>query len=96
MASNYTLGWFSTGRGAGSRGILKAVMEAIRSGNLDAEIEFVFCNRERGETEATDTFLDMVEGYGIPLVNFSYKMYRSILDMPNPDPGAITPVAHRL
>ena len=86
MASAYKLGWFATGRGAGSRGILKAVQESIQTGKLDAEIEFVFCNRERGETEATDTFLDMVEGYGIPLVNFSYKMYRSILDMPNPDP----------
>jgi phosphoribosylglycinamide formyltransferase-1 len=91
MANSYKLGWFSTGRGAGSRGILKAVMEGIQAGELATEIEFVFCNRERGETEATDTFLDMVEGYGIPLVNFSYKMYRSILDMPNPDPSEPLP-----
>jgi phosphoribosylglycinamide formyltransferase-1 len=91
MSSSYKLGWFATGRGEGSRGILKAVQESIVSGELDAEIEFVFCNRERGETEATDIFLDMVEGYGIPLIKFSYKMYRAILGMPNPDPSEPLP-----
>jgi phosphoribosylglycinamide formyltransferase-1 len=91
MGSSYKLGWFATGRGEGSRGILKAVQETITAGELDAEIEFVFCNREREETEATDIFLDMVEGYGIPLINFSYKMYRAILDKPNPDPSEPLP-----
>ena len=82
----YRLGWFATGRGEGSRGILKAVQESILAGELDAEIEFVFCNREHGETDATDIFLEMVEGYRIRRVNFSYKMYKAILDVPNPDP----------
>ncbi len=86
MGNSYRLGWFATGRGEGSRGILKAVQESIIAGELDAEIEFIFCNREHGETEATDIFLKMVEDYGIPLVNFSYKMYKAILDMSNPDP----------
>jgi len=86
VGNSYRLGWFATGRGEGSRGILKAVQESIIAGELDAEIEFIFCNREHGETEATDIFLKMVEDYGIPLVNFSYKMYKAILDMSNPDP----------
>lgn len=73
----YQLGWFSTGRGKGSRGLLKAVQESIESGEIEAEIAFVFCSREYGETEATDIFLRMVEDYHIPLVTFSYRKYKA-------------------
>jgi len=73
----YQLGWFSTGRGKGSRGLLKAVHDSIESGETDAEIVFVFCSREHGATEQTDIFLRMVEDYGIPLVTFSYQKYKS-------------------
>ncbi len=52
----YQLGWFSTGRGDGSKGLLKAVQDGISLGELNANIEFVFCSRERGETEATDRY----------------------------------------
>jgi phosphoribosylglycinamide formyltransferase-1 len=91
MSSSYKLGWFATGRGEGSRGILQAVYKSITSGELDAEIEFVFCNRERGETEATDIFIDMVEGYGIPLVMYSYRDYREARGMSRPDPSEPLP-----
>jgi folate-dependent phosphoribosylglycinamide formyltransferase PurN len=85
MAKRYKIGWFSTGRGAGSKGLLKATQDAIKAGELDAEIEFVFCSRERGETEPTDQYLDMVKDYGIPLVSFSYQKYRKMRNMPSPD-----------
>ncbi|HJX12008.1 MAG TPA: formyltransferase family protein [Dehalococcoidales bacterium] len=86
MARRYKIGWFSTGRGEGSRGLLRTVQEAIKTGQLDVDIEFVYCSRDRGETDATDGYLDMVEGYGIPLVSFSYQMYKAVRGMPNPDP----------
>jgi len=73
----YQLGWFSTGRGKGSRGLLKAVHDSIGLGEIDAEFAFVFCSREYGETEQTDIFLKMVEDYHIPLVTFSYQKYRA-------------------
>ena len=73
----YHLGWFSTGRGKGSRGLLKAVHDSIKSGEIDAEFAFVFCSREYGETEPTDIFLRMVEDYRIPLVTFSYQKYKA-------------------
>ncbi len=77
MLSNlYQFGWFSTGRGKGSRGLLSAVQDSIKSGELDAEIAFVFCSREHGESEATDIFLKMVEDYHIPLVCFSYERFK--------------------
>jgi len=91
LNSRYKIGWFSTGRGEGSKALLRTVQENIIAGEIDASIEFVFCTRDRGETDATDAFLDMVEGYGIPLVSFSYQMYKAVRDMPNPDPSQPIP-----
>jgi folate-dependent phosphoribosylglycinamide formyltransferase PurN len=70
------LGWFTTARGPGSRGMFEAVWGAIARGELDAEFGVLFCNRERGEAEATDAFLDLVEAQGIPLVTRSSVRYR--------------------
>ncbi|MSQ26527.1 MAG: phosphoglycerate transporter [Dehalococcoidia bacterium] len=51
--------------------------EAIERGELDLRLRFVFCNRERGESEETDRFLDQVEGYGIPLSTLSFARFRA-------------------
>lgn len=71
-----TLGWYSTGRGATSRKLLAAAHEEIASGRLDARIAAVFCNREPGEDENTDAFLDQARGYGVPLVCLSSRDFR--------------------
>jgi phosphoribosylglycinamide formyltransferase 1 len=76
------IGWFSTGRGEGSKGLLRAAMEAIRKGDLKAEIAFVFCNRERGEAEPTDRYFDLVRSYDLPLVTLSYSRYRRERNLP--------------
>ncbi len=70
------IGWFATGRGEGSQKLLRAAVDAIDAGRLDARIQFVFSNRERGQFEATDTFFDQVESYGIPLVTLSDARFR--------------------
>jgi folate-dependent phosphoribosylglycinamide formyltransferase PurN len=70
------VGWFSTGRGEGSRKLLAAAVDANRRGDLDAEIAFVFCNRERGEHEATDTLLDLVASFDIPCLTLSSRRFR--------------------
>jgi folate-dependent phosphoribosylglycinamide formyltransferase PurN len=70
------LGWFSTGGGEGSRGFLNLIQGQIETGSLDARIEFVFCNRERGEAEGSDQFFDLVEGYRLPLITLSSRRYR--------------------
>ena len=70
------LGWFSTGRGAGSRGLLRFVQDAIAEGRLAAQIEFVFCNREPGEAAGSDAFLGLARSYGLPLVTLSSRRYR--------------------
>ncbi|MGB6836692.1 MAG: formyltransferase family protein [Dehalococcoidia bacterium] len=71
-----SIGWFSTGQDEAARHLLTAAMEAIQRGELDARIAFVFCNRERGEHELTDVFLDLVESYGIPLGTLSSRSFR--------------------
>ena len=70
------IGWFTTGRGPGSRGFFATVQDAIAGGGLDARIEFVFMNRERGEAEGSDSFIDLVEAKDIPLVTLSSQRYR--------------------
>ena len=70
------IGWFSTGRGAGSRGLLRFFNDAIAEGRLEASIEFVFSNREPGESEGSDTFFDLVRSYGLPLATLSSNRYR--------------------
>ena len=74
------LGRFSTGRGPGSRNLLKAVMDKKEQGELDIEISFVFCNWDNDEEdnpkrEQRQIFFDMVKGYGIPLVTLSWKRF---------------------
>ncbi|MDR0778449.1 MAG: phosphoribosylglycinamide formyltransferase [Methanomassiliicoccaceae archaeon] len=85
------LGWFSTGRGPGSRDLLRTVMEKKASGVLDVNIEFVFCNWDNKEEpnpkkEQRDMFFEMVRGYRIPLVTLSWKTFRP--DIWSSDPTA--------
>lgn len=70
------IGWFATGRGEGSQKLLRAAVDAIHEGRLEAEIAFVFSNREPGQFEATDTFFSQVNAYGIPLITLSDSRYR--------------------
>lgn len=70
------VGWFSTGRGEGSRGLLTFVQERILRGELPVRIQFVFSNREQGEHEGSDRFLELVRSYGLPLVTLSSRKFR--------------------
>ncbi len=70
------IAWFASARGTSSRLLLRAALEAIEGGRLDAEVVCVFCNRERGQSANTDAFLDDVEAAGIPLVASSSSAWR--------------------
>lgn len=69
------LGWYSTGRGKGSLGLLQFVQQRILTGSLDACIQFVFSNREPGEGDGSDRFFQQVREYGLPLVNLSSRQF---------------------
>jgi phosphoribosylglycinamide formyltransferase-1 len=79
----FRLGWFSTGRGGGSRGLLSVVADAIQRGELEAEIAFVFCNREPGEHSGSDEFMSLVNSYGVPLLTLSSQRFRKEQGAPN-------------
>jgi folate-dependent phosphoribosylglycinamide formyltransferase PurN len=77
------LGWFSTGRGEGSRGLLQTAVEASRRGELDARILFVFCNRDPGEHAGSDEFMALVKSYDLPLVTLSSQGLRRAEEAPD-------------
>ena len=70
------VGWFSTGRGKGSLGLLRFVQEQVLTGKIDARIQFVFSNREVAEAEGSDRFFQQVRSYGLPLRNLSSRGFR--------------------
>jgi phosphoribosylglycinamide formyltransferase-1 len=70
------LGWFTAGRGPGSRGMFERALSAIDDGSLDVTIEFVFMHRERGEGKGSDGFIDLAKSRGIPVTNLSSVRFR--------------------
>jgi len=70
------LGWFTAGRGPGSRGMFERALAAIDDGSLDAQIAFVFMQRERGEGEGSDGFMDLAASRGIPVIELSSQRFR--------------------
>jgi len=73
----YQLGWFSTGRDKAAIELLQAVQRQAALGAINAEISFVFCNREPGESRESDNFLQQVNDYHIPLICFSYQKFKN-------------------
>ncbi|RLF96623.1 formyl transferase, partial [Thermococci archaeon] len=63
------IGWFSTGRDKAARDLLEYI---VKKG---IDISFVFCNREKGESEESDRFTNLVESYGFDLICFSSRKF---------------------
>jgi phosphoribosylglycinamide formyltransferase-1 len=72
----FSFGWFSTGRDLAARQLLQAVWERIKDGFIPGEISFVFCDRERGETEQSDLFLDLAVELGLETITFSSRRFK--------------------
>ena len=75
----FRIGLFATGRGQGSLHLVTAIHDAIESGRLRAQVDFVFSNREEGEFEPTDRFFDAVRSFGYPLVTRSFRRFKADL-----------------
>jgi len=73
----YQIGWFSTGRGEGSRALLTTMHEAIQQGRVKAQIAFVFCSREPGDARGSDQYIELVKSYRIPLVCLSSRRFKT-------------------
>jgi phosphoribosylglycinamide formyltransferase-1 len=74
------IGWFTTARGPGSMGMFSNVINAIQAKQLDAEISFVFSNREQGEFDTTDKFFQFVENNNVPLITLSSKKFKQAIN----------------
>lgn len=72
----YHIGWFSSGRDAAARQLLQAVWHSIAEGEIQAQICFVFSNREQGEAKESDSFFELVHGYQIPLICLSSSKFK--------------------
>jgi len=81
----YQIGWFSTGRGKGSRDLLTIAHQSMHQGKLKATIPFVFCSREAGDAPGSDQFIELVKSCGIPLVCFSSRRFDRQKKRESPD-----------
>ena len=79
----FRFGWLSTGRDLAARQLLQAAWERMEEGFIPGEITFVFCDRERGEAEQSDLFLDLVEELGLESITFSSRRFRPALRKEN-------------
>ena len=70
------IGWFSTGNGEGSLGFIKYFLEYIKKNNLDISLEYVFVNREYGEQQGSDNFIDYLKINKINTITLSSKNFK--------------------
>jgi len=77
------LGWFSTGRDKAALDLFETIEDDIKKGIIHANIEYVFSDRERGESKASDQFFDVVERYNRPLICFSSRKFEPLLKKRN-------------
>lgn len=85
------IGWFTTARGPGSKGMFDNVIAAIQSGKLDASIEFVFSNRAPSESKTTDLFFNEVEKQKIKLFTLSSKDFKKNDNLSQKKTGLLLP-----
>lgn len=85
------IGWFTTARGPGSKGMFDNVTSAIESGKLDAKIEFVFSNRAPSESKTTDLFFNKVKKQKIKLFTLSSKNFKKNYNLPQKKTGLLLP-----
>ncbi len=72
----FSIGWFSTGRDKAARDLLQTVRHQIDEGHIQAQISFVFSNREPVESEESDLFFQLVQGYHLPMICLSSTKFK--------------------
>ncbi len=72
----FRFGIFSTFRDDAALDLFRSIFEACATGFIKGTMAFVFCNREVGESAATDRYLAQVKQAGIPTAQFSSKQFK--------------------
>ncbi len=71
------IGIFSTFIEPAALELVKTVQDAVNTGEIpNAEIAFIFSNREVGESKVTDGILDNLSHQNIPLISFSARKFK--------------------
>jgi phosphoribosylglycinamide formyltransferase-1 len=65
------IGWLSTGRDDAARRLLEEVVRRAARDDLPLEVACVFCDREPGESEPSDRFLDTAQRLGLDVATIS-------------------------
>ena len=73
------IGWFTTGRGPGSLGLFSTARSKIRNGEIDAEISFVFMNREVKGNQHRAKLIAMAEEDEVPVIILPSDGFRNDL-----------------
>lgn len=73
------IGWFTTGRGPGSLGLFSAMRSKIKSGEIDAQLSFVFLNREVKGNQNRAALIAMAEDDGVPVIILPSDGFRNDL-----------------
>ncbi|MBM4275987.1 MAG: formyl transferase [Deltaproteobacteria bacterium] len=82
--TTFPFGWFSSGRDQAAIDLFTAAWERMESGVIPGRIAYVFCDRDLGETPASDKFLAEVKARGIPLVTNSSRELRHMIRRRDP------------
>ncbi len=64
------IGWFTTARGPGSYNLFSTMMDRLHKGEIDAQLSFVFINRDVKGNEYRKKIIKMAEDDGIPVILF--------------------------
>jgi phosphoribosylglycinamide formyltransferase-1 len=79
------IGWFTTARGPGSFNLFNTMMERMDKGEIDAEISFMFINRDVKDNKNRKRMIDMAEAAEIPVVIFPSDSFRPELKAKDTD-----------
>tara|TARA_B100001029_G_scaffold129017_1_gene108040 strand:- start:13711 stop:14376 length:666 start_codon:yes stop_codon:yes gene_type:complete len=67
------IGLMTSGRGEGSFNLIKSINEA--TSRIPVKIEFIFCNREKGEHPGSDLLFEEITNYDAPIITISSRKY---------------------
>lgn len=74
------IGWFSSGKDAQARLLLKKTYETTAQEKIGAtRIDYVFCNQEQGESRETDKFIKLVHEMELPFLACSSRVFKANL-----------------
>lgn len=62
------IGWFTTARGPGSFNLFNTMIGRLESGDIHAELAFVFINRDVKGNKCRQKMIDMAEERGVPVI----------------------------